>query len=53
MVDEILFTKVVKQYAPALHKMYVLRSKLYTPSTLNIELMLWHTQLIVCAANVK
>ena len=24
-------------------------SKLYTPSTLNIDLILWHTQLIVCA----
>ena len=23
--------------------------KLYTPSTLNIDLILWHTQLIVCA----
>ena len=27
--------------------------KLYVPSTLNIELILWHTQLIVCAENVK
>ena len=27
--------------------------KLYIPSTLNIELILWHTQLIVCAGNVK
>ena len=25
------------------------RSKLYIPSTLNIDLILWHTQLIVCA----
>ena len=24
-------------------------SKLYIPSTLNIDLILWHTQLIVCA----
>ena len=23
--------------------------KLYTPSTLNIDLILWHTQLIMCA----
>ena len=23
--------------------------KLYIPSTLNIDLVLWHTQLIVCA----
>ena len=28
-------------------------AKLYTPSTLNIHLILWHTQLIVCAENVK
>ena len=27
--------------------------KLYIPSTLNIDLTLWHTQLIVCAENVK
>ena len=27
--------------------------KLYVPSTLNIDLILWHTQLIVCAENVK
>ena len=27
--------------------------KLNTPSTLNIDLMLWHAQLIVCAENVK
>ena len=24
--------------------------KLYIPSTINIDLILWHTQLIVCAA---
>ena len=29
------------------------RSTLYIPSTLNIDLILWHTQLIVCAENVK
>ena len=28
-------------------------SKLYIPSTLNIDLILCHTQLIVCAENVK
>ena len=28
-------------------------AKLYIPSTLNIDLILWHTQLIVCAENVK
>ena len=28
------------------------RPKLYIPSTLNIDLILWHTQLIVCAENV-
>ena len=27
--------------------------KLYIPSTLNIDLILWHTQLIVCAEIVK
>ena len=27
-------------------------TKLYIPSTLNIDLILWHTQLIVCAENV-
>ena len=30
-----------------------LGTKLYIPSTLNIDLILWHTQLIVCAENVK
>jgi hypothetical protein len=30
-----------------------LQTKLYIPSTLNIDLILWHTQLIVCAENVK
>jgi hypothetical protein len=29
------------------------RSKLYIPSTLNIDLILWHTQVIVCVENVK
>ena len=28
-------------------------TKLFTPSTLNIDRILWHTQLIVCAENVK
>ena len=37
--------KDVKNWATA--------SKLYTPSTLNIDLILWHTQLIVCAENDK
>ena len=27
--------------------------KLFIPSTLNIDLLLWHTQLIVCAENLK
>ena len=31
----------------------ILKAKLYIPSTLNIDLILWHTQLIVCAENVK
>ena len=29
------------------------QSYMYIPSTLNIDLILWHTQLIVCAENVK
>jgi hypothetical protein len=33
--------------------MSYLGPKLYTPSTLNIDLILWQTQLIVCAENVK
>ena len=32
---------------------FILQSKLYKPNTLNIDLILWHTQLIVCAENVK
>ena len=28
---------------------FMICSKLYIPSTLNIDLILWHTQLIVCA----
>ena len=28
-------------------------SKLYVPITLNIDLILWHTQLIACAEDVK
>ena len=31
----------------------VVAPKLYIPSTLNIDLILWSTQLIVCAENVK
>ena len=27
--------------------------KLYIPSTLNIDLLLWHKKLIVCAENLK
>ena len=29
------------------------RAKLYIPGTLNIDLILWHTQFIVCAENDK
>ena len=32
---------------------FLVLSKLYIPSTLNIDLILWHTQLTVCAENVK
>ena len=28
---------------------FVMKTKLYTPSTLNIDLIQWHTHLIVCA----
>ena len=36
------------------HLHYLKRTpKLYTPSILNIGLILWHTHLIVCAENVK
>ena len=31
----------------------LLKPKLYIPSTLNIDLIMWHTQLIMCAENVK
>ena len=31
----------------------MISSKLYIPSILNIDLILWHTKLIVCAENVK
>ena len=34
-------------------KIVMVVPKLYTPSTLNIDLILWHTHLIVCAENVK
>ena len=34
------------------HSLYP-KTKLYIPSTLNIDPILWHTQLIVCAENVK
>ena len=34
-------------------KLFDPKTKLYTPSTLNIDLILWHTQLIVCAENDK
>ena len=30
-----------------------MKAYLYIPSTLNIDLILWHTKLIVCAENVK
>ena len=33
--------------------MLLLGAKLYIPSTLNIDFILWDTQLIVCAENVK
>ena len=33
----------------ALGEIINIRAKLYIPSTLNIDLRLWHTHLIVCA----
>ena len=30
-------------------KIFTTEAKLYIPSTLNIDFILWHTQLIVCA----
>ena len=35
------------------YKKISLNAKLYIPSTLNIDHILWHSQLIVCAENVK
>ena len=32
---------------------FIIGAKVYIPSTLNIDLILWHTQLIVSAENVK
>ena len=32
---------------------FLCAAKLYIPSTLNIDLILWHTQLIMCAEIVK
>ena len=40
-------------YGGASYYVVLCRSKLYIPSTLNIDLILWHTQLIICAENVK
>ena len=36
-----------------MHSISGLQSKLCIPSTLNIDLILWYIQLIVCAENVK
>ena len=36
-----------------LYKLFRPLPKLYIPNTLNIDIILWHTQLIVCAENVK
>ena len=38
----------IKIFEPAI---FSSRPKLYIPSTLNIDLILWHTQLIVCACS--
>ena len=49
-INSILFRLMLHHYL-----MRTKRSdaKLYIPSTLNIDLILWQTQLIVCAENVK
>ena len=36
-----------------LYKLFSPFQKLYIPNTLKIVILLWHTQLIVCAENVK
>ena len=43
------------EYTNSFYLLDILKSyaKLYIPNTLNIDLILWHTQLIVCAENVK
>ena len=42
--------KKKSQYAKSLSTLW---AKLYIPSTLNIDIILWQTQWIVCAENVK
>ena len=53
----VIFSRSVNFKSVHLHpkqtKISALASKLYTPSTLNIDLIQWHTQLIVCVENVK
>ena len=44
-----LATCVIFWYLKCHGKLYIHLPKLYIPSTLNIGLILWHTQLIVCA----
>ena len=56
-VDQYNFPNLSPRYGNAylshLSRTFNSTSKLYTPSTLNIDLILWHTHLIVCAWNVK
>ena len=37
----------------SISSVFLVLPKLYIPTTLNIDLILWHTHLIVCAENVK
>ena len=46
------FPEVVVKWCKASFEL-MLSAKLYIPSTLNIDFILWHTQLNVCAENVK
>ena len=46
-----IFLSVISQNA--LIYFLIKQSYTYIPSTLNVDLILWHTQLIVCAKNIK
>jgi hypothetical protein len=52
---EIVGNDVIVIICPNLHDIisFLRQSYTYVPSTLNIDLIMWHTQLTVCAENVK